>query len=1039
MESEKTGNSRTGDSAAAAFLDGAGHAFQKSRPLHGRTTGPTRRSTKGQWTAEEDAMLCRAVQRFKGKNWKKIAEYFTDRTDVQCLHRWQKVLNPELVKGPWSKEEDDLMIELVGKYGPKKWSTIAQALPGRIGKQCRERWHNHLNPSINKEAWTQEEELALIHAHQIYGNKWAELTKFLPGRTDNAIKNHWNSSVKKKLDSYLASGLLEQFQGLPHVENSNLSNSSSSARNQQNSGDGSFKDIADIGDISESSLGSVPVGCSQSDCEVANKIPEPVLEEFNRREEAVQRNAQNSSSLLGCKQHSDSTNEATCAVIEVPCSLAISSHEAGGSGNKAFQLNPYELHHAKALLDPVHESTTLQETSTCHNSGVGKNPDTESIHLHGTLESLAPLGCTVDGGLVSGGDYWKNMLSEAAVSDGFSFGNGVEGSSVGDLDEYAGSPIYHNDIQGFDWVKSLASSSHLYHLPRSSDILETSYCQNLLTVVSPSFLYPGGDKGVVRSETTEAGNISSGTEDLDLITCSSGALLCPNGPISSPCGSDSAKVCISVDSAQKNDSPKSVPVEIFSSETMDIVGSLPFIYGSADGPTEHPDSGALFYEPPTFPSLEIPFFSCDLVPSGGEAYSPFGIRQLMTPSMNCYTHSLWDSPVHDYSPDAVLKSAAKSFMCTPSILKKRQRDFSPLQEKKSEKKPGKGMNHGSFSISSSLNQSDYPFPDNIVDENGACEATRPALERIPSPTYLEDKFVASPKSKESQNHASSGGKGVMFPDGRYPQPGLSDKRNHQDDIMYRNAGFDAKTKIESDILLQKVSQPSGVLVEHNMNEMMFVSPPGKYPLDRPLKGHSESSIGDQCFSCFLSSSVGRKKQERRLVSNSQQVTFEKAGLSNSADIENLRPFGDTPGIKKGIESPSAWKSPWFMNSLLPGQRFDTDMTYEDIGYLLSPGDGAYDALGLMRQLKDYTATAMAEAQEVLASDAPQNSQFPDNELENLIPLPPGALPFQTERRILDFSGCGTPGKDTENRKTPGIGPTTTGFSSPSSYLMKCCR
>ncbi|XXG68648.1 hypothetical protein AAC387_Pa06g1687 [Persea americana] len=213
-----------------------------------------------------------------------------------------------------------------------------------------------------------------------------------------------------------------------------------------------------------------------------------------------------------------------------------------------------------------------------------------------------------------------------------------EGSSVVDLDEYAGSPIYHNDIQGFDWVKSLASSSHLYHLPISSNILETTYCQNLRTVVSPSFLYLGGDKGVVRSETTEAGNISSGTEDLDLITCSSGALLCPNDPISSPCGTYSAKVCISVDSAQKNNSPKSVPVEIFSSETMDIVGSLPFIYGSADGPTEHPDSGALFYEPPTFPSLEIPFFSCDLVPSGGEAYSPFGIRQLMTSSINvCVT------------------------------------------------------------------------------------------------------------------------------------------------------------------------------------------------------------------------------------------------------------------------------------------------------------------------------------------------------------------------------------------------------------------
>jgi myb proto-oncogene protein len=105
----------------------------------GRTSGPARRSTKGQWTPEEDEVLCKAVERFQGKNWKKIAECFKDRTDVQCLHRWQKVLNPELVKGPWSKEEDNTIIDLVEKYGPKKWSTISQHLPGRIGKQCRER------------------------------------------------------------------------------------------------------------------------------------------------------------------------------------------------------------------------------------------------------------------------------------------------------------------------------------------------------------------------------------------------------------------------------------------------------------------------------------------------------------------------------------------------------------------------------------------------------------------------------------------------------------------------------------------------------------------------------------------------------------------------------------------------------------------------------------------------------------------------------------------------------------------------------------
>ncbi|KAJ7009127.1 hypothetical protein NC653_007693 [Populus alba x Populus x berolinensis] len=106
----------------------------------------------------------------------------------------------KLRKGLWSPEEDEKLLRHITKYGHGCWSSVPkQAGLQRCGKSCRLRWINYLRPDLKRGTFSQLEENLIIELHAVLGNRWSQIAAQLPGRTDNEIKNLWNSCLKKKL------------------------------------------------------------------------------------------------------------------------------------------------------------------------------------------------------------------------------------------------------------------------------------------------------------------------------------------------------------------------------------------------------------------------------------------------------------------------------------------------------------------------------------------------------------------------------------------------------------------------------------------------------------------------------------------------------------------------------------------------------------------------------------------------------------------------------------------------------------------------
>jgi hypothetical protein len=157
------------------------------------------------WSKDDDIRLTEIMKKYKNpRDWEPISkEHGMGKTAKECHERWIRYLKPGVRKGQWTDQEDAIVIEAVTTSSEQpftRWSDLAQRLPGRVGKQIRDRWVNHLNPNINHLPFSREDDLLLWDGHKKLGKRWVEIsTKFFNcARSENHIKNRWYSASFKK-------------------------------------------------------------------------------------------------------------------------------------------------------------------------------------------------------------------------------------------------------------------------------------------------------------------------------------------------------------------------------------------------------------------------------------------------------------------------------------------------------------------------------------------------------------------------------------------------------------------------------------------------------------------------------------------------------------------------------------------------------------------------------------------------------------------------------------------------------------------------
>jgi hypothetical protein len=165
------------------------------------------------WTEQEDELLRAAVRMYGPHKWSLIATHVPNRTPMQCSARWVGALNPSILKGRWTSQEDNALKEAVSHYinsvdsqgnpQPIPWNKVSKRIPQRTGAQCQARWTEALDPRIRKGKWSPSEDEILKEGVRMFGRCWIRIAEMIDGRTQVIIIIYTLIKKKKIINSLL--------------------------------------------------------------------------------------------------------------------------------------------------------------------------------------------------------------------------------------------------------------------------------------------------------------------------------------------------------------------------------------------------------------------------------------------------------------------------------------------------------------------------------------------------------------------------------------------------------------------------------------------------------------------------------------------------------------------------------------------------------------------------------------------------------------------------------------------------------------------